>query len=439
MRGELRLAVVAATAALALAASGCGGSRATLKVGVLIDCQGVFSAISDGVLAAAELPFLERGGRLAGPKPGDGITDAKVGGVPVKMVTGCAEVTYLSQLIENVRRLVERDRVDVVVGPMLGETDGLVLRDLARRYPRVTFLVGDSRAQETTLHDPAPNVFRFTPDEAQSTAGLGAYAFHRLGWRHAAVVVTDYSQTWPEAAGFIAEFCSLGGRVERVPAPSSGPGNAAARIPADADGVVALTRFVGDTAQFAAAYARRQRDLGQHLLLGPDALVFADRKALRGLAPLLNGVVVSSNGEYETTGSAWQAFRRRYSARFRNLAMLDSPADSPLYVDYYTAAEALARALDRSRAGGAALRRALARTAVDGPAGPVRLDRNRQAIVSTYLARFDPASPWLVPTVQVVPNVEQSFGGYFGARTPPPSLTRPGCHRATPPAWAARR
>jgi hypothetical protein len=40
--------------------------------------------------------------------------------------------------------------------------------------------------------------------------------------------------------------------------------------------------------------------------------------------------------------------------------------------------------------------------------------------------------------MQVVPNVEQSFGGYFDARTPPPSLAQPGCHRATPPAWARR-
>jgi branched-chain amino acid transport system substrate-binding protein len=436
MRAELRLAGLAAAAALALAASGCGGSRGALKVGVLIDCQGVFSAISEGVLAAAELPFLERGGRPAGPKPSDGIAGAKVGGVPVEIVTGCAEITYLSQLIENVRRLVERDKVDVVVGPMLGETDGLVVRDLARRYPRVTFLLGHSRAQETTLHDPAPNVFRFAPDEAQSTAGLGAYAFHRLGWRRAAVVVADNSQAWPEAAGFIAEFCSLGGRVERIPVPRSGPGAAAARIPADADGVVALARFYGDTARFAAAYAQRGSDLGRHLLLGPDAMVFADRKTLRSLAPLLTGVVMSSFGEYQTTGSAWQAFVRRYAARFRNLAVLDNPANKPLYVDYYTSAEALARALRRSRAGGNALRNALAETAVDGPAGPVRLDPNRQAIVSTYLLRFDPASRSLLPTMKVVPNVEQSFGGYFNARTPPPSLSRPGCHRAQPPAWA---
>jgi branched-chain amino acid transport system substrate-binding protein len=438
MRAELRLAGLAAAAALALAASGCGGSSKGLRVGVLIDCHGVFSAVSESVLAAAELPFLERGGRLAGPKPGDGIAAAEVGGVPVKIVTGCAEVTYLSQLIENVRRLVERDKVDVVVGPMLGETDGEVVRELARRYPDVTFLLGYTRAQETTLHRPTPNVFRFTPDEAQSTAGLGAYAFHQLGWRRAEVVVADSSQTWPQAAGFIAEFCSLGGQIERIPMPRSGSGNASTRIPADADGVVALTRFAGDTAQFVAAYAQQQKDLARHLLLGPDSLVFADRKILRGLAPMLSGVVVSTSREYRTTAPAWRAFLRRYAAHFRTLAVFDNPANNPLYISYYTAGEVLARALERSQAGGDALRQALAGTRVEGPAGSVRLDRNRQAIVPTYLVRFDPASPSLLPTMKVVPNVEQSFGGYFDADTPPPSLTQPGCHRAPPPAWARR-
>src|SRR5262245_1704158 len=109
MRAEVRLGALAAVTALTLPAAGCGRSRTTLKVGVLIDCHGIFSAYSEGVVAAAELPFVERGGRLAGQKPSDGISGANVGGVPVKIVTGCAEVGAFSELIENVRRLVERD------------------------------------------------------------------------------------------------------------------------------------------------------------------------------------------------------------------------------------------------------------------------------------------------------------------------------------------
>jgi ABC-type branched-subunit amino acid transport system substrate-binding protein len=154
------------------------------------------------------------------------------------------------------------------------------------------------------------------------------------------------------------------------------------------------------------------------------------------LAPLLTGVVVSSPGEFQTTSPGWAAFRRRYVARFHDLDPLTNPADTPILVNYYTATEALAQALARSHSGGAALRRALAATGVDSPTGPVRLDANHQAIVSTYLVRFDPRSRVLLPTVGVVRGVEQSFGGYFTSRTPVPSLTQPGCHRAPPPSWA---
>ena len=284
--------------------------------------------------------------------------------------------------------------------------------------------------------DPAANVFRFTPDEAQGTAGLGAYAYHRLGWRRAALVVADTSQTWPEAAGFVAEFCSLGGRVDRVSAPRTGLGDTAARIPHGADGVVALTTFVGDTAELVGAYARRQPDLAKHLLLGPDALVFADAKTLRGLAPLLKGVVAATPAEYDTTGTGWRRFHREYLARFPGPNVLTFPANDPLFLGTWTATEAVAVALGRSHAGGDALRKALARTTVNGSSGPVRLDANRQAISSNFLVRFDPAAPSRLPTIQVVRNVEQTFGGYFGPHTPPPSRTGPGCHRATPPPWA---
>jgi branched-chain amino acid transport system substrate-binding protein len=318
---------------------------------------------------------------------------------------------------------------------MLGETDGLVLRNLARRYPSVTFLLGDSMAQEATLRDPAPNVFRFGPDEAQATAGLGSYAFHRLGWRRAAIVVRDSGQTWPQAAGFVAEFCSLGGKVDRVPIPASGPARAAAAIPKGVDGVVALTGFVGETAAFVGAYAARQPDLARHLLLGPNSLVFADRKTLTALGAPLNGVVSSITAEYQTS-PRWRAFRRSYLSRNTNVTVPDNAAGAPLFVAYYNAAEALATALGRSHGGGHALRRELAATALESLAGPVRLDRNRQAVVSNYLVRFDPQSPSLLPTIRVVPNVEQSFGGYFTSRTPGPSLTAPGCHRAMPPPWA---
>ena len=44
-------------------------------------------------------------------------------------------------------------------------------------------------------------------------AGLGDYAFNGLGWRDAVVVGDDYFFSYTEAAGFVAEFCALGGNI----------------------------------------------------------------------------------------------------------------------------------------------------------------------------------------------------------------------------------
>ena len=96
-------------------------------------------------MAGAAMPLLARGGQLTGTKVSDGIAGAEAGGRTVELREGCGEVTALSQTIENVRRLVEEEHVDVVVAPMLGQAEGIVMRDFARRYPDVAFLIANSR------------------------------------------------------------------------------------------------------------------------------------------------------------------------------------------------------------------------------------------------------------------------------------------------------
>src|SRR5207247_6284417 len=57
--------------------------------------------------------------------------------------------------------------------------------------------------------------FRFNGDGAMWNAGLGDLAYNKLHWKTAAVVADDYSFAWTSAAGFIAEFCAVGGKVTK--------------------------------------------------------------------------------------------------------------------------------------------------------------------------------------------------------------------------------
>jgi branched-chain amino acid transport system substrate-binding protein len=349
-------------------------------------------------------------------------------------------------LIAEARRLIEKERVDVLIGPPL-DSDGLVLREIARRFPRVTFLLTLSRAQETTLRDPAPNVFRFQPDGAQQTAGLGAYAYKKLGWRTAAVVGEDFVTSWERAAGFVAEFCALGGRISKrifAPVGAASPKLAKA-LPPGVDGVALLpaVAFV-DWSPFVRAYAQQRRQINRHLVLGPEMLIIAANRA--HLAKAAPGAVAGGSEPYVADNPVWVRMRRQFERWFPDVIRTESvPAEYPLALAYRNAVEAAVEAL--ARADGdlsqkqARFRAALAHLALETPTGTIRLDKNRQAVAPAYLTRVGASrsgKPFL-RTIRVVPNAEETFSGYFSALTQPPSAVAPTCRRRPPPPWARLR
>ena len=78
---------------------------------------------------------------------------------------------------------------------------------------------------------------------------------------------------------------------------------------------------------------------------------------------------------------------------------------------------------------------ALAKVELDAPNGHIRLDGNRQAIGASYLSRILPGKKGALhsTTFKVVPNVDQTFSGYFSRSDPLPSKTTPACRHGTPP------
>ena len=411
----MRASAAVALVLLALAA-GCGGSETPLRIGMLSDCYGPLSGVHELTVAAAELPLLERGGTT----DSGGVTSARVGGRRVELLTGC--VAGNEDVIPEARRLVEEDGASVLIGP-LDPQQGLVLRAYAERRPQTAFLIQPSDAPELTLSQPPPNVFRFAPDAAQLAAGLGSYAYRRLGWRTAATVGDDVPYGWGNVAGFVAEFCALGGRIvdrQWVPV-GTDPAALARRLPR-VDGVY-LGTAIAPVLGFLRGYSQRHPDLGKGLLAGWST--FADPSTF-GLA---RGVVVAGAVPARPT-TALTAYLAAFRKAFPTLPA--EAALNPLTAPYWEGVEATLRAVERG--GGGDLRSALGRVVLDSPLGRVRLDRNRQAVAPNYLSRV--GARGLVP-VRVVPDVEQTFGGYFGARSAP-TRTEPRCVRRSPPGWALR-
>jgi branched-chain amino acid transport system substrate-binding protein len=121
---------------------------------------------------------------------------------------------------------------------------------------------------------------------------------------------------------------------------------------------------------------------------------------------------------------------------------LDPFALSIFPIAYYDSMTAVLKALEQVHGdlsgGERRFRAALRNVQLDSPLGPIRLDRHRQAIGPNYLSQFQRGGNGGViqRTIVVVPNVDQTFAGYFRTNGPLPSRTHPACDRANPPPWA---
>jgi branched-chain amino acid transport system substrate-binding protein len=110
---------------------------------------------------------------------------------------------------------------------------------------------------------------------------------------------------------------------------------------------------------------------------------------------------------------------------------------------YYTAMEAIAQGLEQVEGdlsdGHSAFNDALSNLELDAPLGTIKLDENRQAIMDNFLQQIvaDHTGDGVpdVKTIKTIPQVDQTFAGFFSPETAPPDRTNPECKTADPPPW----
>ncbi len=410
--------------------------RRDIKIGVLAACEGQYGLAYDQSLAGAELPLIDRGAHVQGGGPEAGLSGATIAGRKVRLFFACGDDTARKALSEA-RRLVESVGVDALIGPTQ-ETESFVIRDYARRHPAVAFLNGSSAGQGVTLKHPAPNFFRFSTDAVQWMAGLGRYAYEQLGWRKAVTVSNSDSFSYTQVAGFVADFCARGGEiVKRIWVPTPTPDNLApyiAQAPTGVDGFV-MTANTPTTRAFVNGVPFLHGSLARKIV-GGYLILFAED----AIGPRLVGVAFGS-GQAAYFGvrvppGPLRDFRTRFARTFPALAWAAGLNFPSSYAD---SMEALLQALEKVHGdlsnGERRFQAALAKVELDAPNGHIRLDGNRQAIGASYLSRILPGKKGALhsTTFKVVPNVDQTFGGYFSGSDPLPSKTTPACKHGTPP------
>ncbi len=423
------LAAVLATAGYGTTMSKDAAAASTIKIGILTTCGGPFAPFEIESYSGAKYALVKwAGGKAAGSAPQSQVNGAKVAGHPIKIYFGCSDATP-DKAVAEARRLVENVHVQILLGPLSGD-EGIAVANYAKTQPNVVFVNGTSGAQVTTLSVKAKNFFRFGGDGAQWMAGLGAYAYKTLGWKTAAILGEDYSYPYTLAAGFISEFCSLGGDVtKRVWAPLTTTDWASyvAQLPRNVDGVLLLTGG-SNTISAEKAYVSLGGKLAKQMLGGSSVMDPTSFGVGDDLVGLAGGSPVPLGG----TSPAWKSYMAGMAKVYPK-----APADSLFAVLYYDGMQAIIQGLQKTNGNVAGLKAAFTKLNPSFPNGKVRLDANRNSVQSAYIVQIVKQGGKLgFKTIKTIPNVTQTYGGLFGPKSPAPSRTAPACTKGTPPPWA---
>ena len=328
-----RVGIVCTLALVASLVAGCSGShRDTIRIGVYGDCYSPLAAYTVQADAGADLSFIRHGARPNGPRPSDGVSSITIAGKRVELLLGCDLYRSNTSSLAVARRLVEQQGADILVTPNSVPDDSVT--SLYSPHQRGVAFISASLDPAARL---GPNVFRITPDNRQLEAGLGAYAFHTLGWRTAVTVGEGDPQGFSQTAGFIAEFCSLGGTIVRrfwgTAATKDWSGDVR-QIPRGVDGVALMTALAS-TKSFFAAYGKLHGDVQRRVVMGGEPIALGDRPP--------DGVMVSGS-PFAWNDPTYREYNEAVRAAFPRYG---GDVGQPQDIDDYDAVELALETLQR--------------------------------------------------------------------------------------------
>jgi branched-chain amino acid transport system substrate-binding protein len=377
-------------------AGGAVAQQQPVKIGLLATLEGPFAAGGQDGMRGAELAVKQRGGVVAGRK------------IEILKASSDAKPDVA---VNATRKLVEQDKVDIMVGPLSG-SEGIAVKNYSKTQPNITFINGSSGAQQTTLQDPSPNFFRFNTDGAQWMVGLGEYALKTKGYKKMALIAEDYAFPYSQVQGFMSEYCKLGGRVTHkawVPLGAKDYSSVIAGLPGDVDALLVVLGGA-DAVNFLTQYEQAGGNkpmVGGSITVDQTVLNFKGKRRESLLGTPSAGPIADS---YD--GADWKKFVADYKENFKD----GFPSPSLFAYVYYINMKAALDGLDAVKGdlsgGQAKYREALKSLKLKTPTGEVVLDENRQGIGTTFVTEVAKTADgaFYNKVVKVIPNVNQRLG-----------------------------
>jgi len=385
--------VVAAFAGIAYAQQG-----KPVKIGLLATLEGPFAAGGADGMRGAELAIRERNGVVAGRK--------------IELVKASSDAKP-DVAVNATRKLVEQDKVDIMVGPLSGG-EGIAVKEYSKTQPNITFINGSSGAQATTLVNPSANFFRFNTEGAQWMVGLGKAALDK-GYKRVMVIAEDYAFPYSQVQGFMAEYCRLGGKVPVkawVPLGGKDYSSVIARIPKDVDALVVVLGGA-DAVNFLNQYEAAGGDkpmIGGSITVSQDILNYKGKRRDSLVGTIAGSPIADSYDAPEF---------KKFVADYQKAYPVSSgayPSPSLFALVYYINMKAALDGLEAVKGdlsdGQKKYQAALQKMTLKTPVGDVKLDGNRQAIGTTFITEVvkDSKGNLFNKVLRKVDGIDQMLG-----------------------------
>jgi branched-chain amino acid transport system substrate-binding protein len=279
------------------------------------------------------------------------------------------------------RKLIERDSVDVLLGPT-GTHECVAMRSYMAEKGTPWIMTQCTGKEVSPPSKTGPNVFRTSFQYNQHHPIMAKYVFSKLGYKRIVAVGLDYAAGHDETRAFTDAFREAGGQVETVfiPIGAADPSPYVGRINPQNTDAVFVNMWGIDGARF--IKAATEYGLTKRLPFFANGTAVEDADTLRAAGESAVGMM-----NYRTYSATHDTvLNKAFVARVQK-----KTGDVPNQYTYagYLAAKAALQALEATggKTDRSSLGSALRKVDFDAPGGRFKFDGNQQAIATIYIRR----------------------------------------------------
>jgi branched-chain amino acid transport system substrate-binding protein len=287
-----------------------------------------------------------------------------------------------SQGLERVRRLVERERVNMLVG-ITSSAVAYAVRNYIDQRQVPLIIMGSSGANDLTDRLGSPYIFRTSFSNRQLGGPFGPYACNRLGYKKIVIMASDFVTGHEQSSAFESQFRRAGCEVVKK---------------------IMVPLGTTDFAPFLSQLGSTDANAMWAMFLAADGIAFVkqyDALGLKAKLPLIGPAGLNDTSVLGAMGKSGLGI----ASPIFYLPALDSPENKAFVESYrqaygsdpgstavsgYIAAQAIAAALEAISGdveNKQAFLKALRSVKVQTPMGPFEFDNKQNVVFDLYLGK----------------------------------------------------